>query len=384
MANGQPEGQQKPPVTRPVGGWTFSRGFWLGMGTVGLFSGILLLAGAFAAGRGPEAAAPTGPTPTFEPVQVSYAPRPKKPRDNMTMAEGQSPAGAVTSLSAMEPAVSSLTVGAANGGASAAVSATSSSPTPVASSWSSTPVFAPPAPAPAMGAAALALAGDVERRFGIDIVVEGQDWGADEAEQTTNIGAVASAMEMIPLRVTSSIVTSPHGQLAVLSNRQGRTIEGWQPYGDSTRSFYTNSEQGALGYHAANEIVLATGSGPVTVAHEMIHAWTFREMAPDDYVLAMLRDEMRSFMAVAGWEQIASDDDVRASARESWDTVNGFFAYEGPQMPLVDENGYEGTFTAANPLEAIASLGAIYYARPAGMPLPAWPAIWAWFDANLG
>jgi hypothetical protein len=50
----------------------------------------------------------------------------------------------------------------------------------------------------------------------------------------------------------------------------------------------------------------------------------------------------------------------------------------------VDENGYEATFSGANPLEAIASLGAIYYARPTGMPLPAWPAIWAWFAANLG
>jgi hypothetical protein len=251
----------------------------------------------------------------------------------------------------------------------------------VASSWSSTPVFEPPAPAPPLTAAAVALAEDTEARWGFDIVLEGQDWGADEAEQLINIGAVASAFEAMPVTVTSSVVSGPHGTLAVLSNREGRTMDGWKPYAGEARSFYANSDYGPEGYRAANQIILATGASQTTVAHELVHGWTFRDVAPDEYVLALLGDEMRSFMAAAGWEQLGTDEDVRSAAREPWATVNSLFAYVGPPLKDVDANGNEATLVADNPLEAIASTGAWYYARPAGTPLPAWPATWAWFDA---
>ncbi len=353
-----------------------SRGFWIGMATVALFSLVLIAAGAAASSRHAEVTAPDGPTPTIEPVRVSYAPRPKTPREDLT--QEQLPAG-VVAAAAIGPADS----GPEDAG-NVAVSAASASPTPVASSWSATPVFDPPAPAPALTPAAVALAQDTERRLGIDIVLDGQDWGAGEAEQTANIGAVASAFESLPLRVTSSAVASPHGTLMVLSNREGRTHDGWKPYGGSARSFYTNSDQGPGGYRAANEIVLATGSRSLTVAHEVIHAWTFRDNAPDEYVLALVGDEMRSFMAASGWEQLASDDEIRAAAREPWETVNRLFVYSGPELTFSNENGNEATLTVDNPLEAIASLGAIYYARPASMPLPAWTTLWDWFDANLG
>jgi len=349
------------------------------MATVGLFSAVLIAAGAVAAGREAQPAAPEGPTPTIEPVKVSRAPRPTEPPEGITGDIGFSE----DPSAAAEAAVSPPLVDAANGGA-AAVSATVASPTPVASSWSATPSFDPPAPAPPLTAAAAAAAADAEARFGIDIVLEGQDWGAGEAEQVANIGAVASAMELLPLRVTSSIVAGPPGTLTVLSNREGRTQDGWKPYGGTPRSFYTNSDQGPGGYRAANEIVLATGSSAMTVAHELIHAWTFRNVAPGQYVLALLDAEMRAFMAAAGWQQVASDEDVRASVQDNWQTVNGLFAYTGPDLSFVDQNGYQARLEAVNPLEAIASLGAIYYARPLGMPLPGWPGIWAWFEANLG
>lgn len=376
---GHSEDQGKRPLTRPWGGWTPSRGFWVGMATVGLFSAVLIVAGAVAAGREPEPVSPAGPTPTIEPVKVSYAPRPTEPPEGIT----EDIRASENSSTAVKAAVSPPLVDAANGGA-AAVSATVVSPTPIASSWSSTPTFDPPAPAPPISPAAAALAADTEARFGVDIVLEDQDWGADEAEQLANIGAVASAMELVPLRVTSSVVAGPLGTLTVLSNREGRTHDGWKPYGGVPRSFYTNSDQGAGGWRPANQIVLATGSGAMTVAHEMLHAWTFRNVGPDRYVLALLGDEMRSFMAAAGWEQVAADDEVRASVHEDWQTVNSLFAYAGPDLTFVDQSGYRTRFEASNPLEAIASLGAIYYARPSAMPLPAWPGIWAWFDASLG
>ncbi len=376
--HGQTEDARPDRVTRPWGGWTPSRGFWIGMATVALFSLVLIAAGAAASSRNAEVAARDGPAPTIESVRVSVAPRPKTPREDLT--QQQLPAGAVAAA-AIGPVDSGPE---ADGNGSVAVSSALASPTPVASSWSATPVFDPPAPAPALTAAAVALAQDTETRFGIDIALDGQDWGADAAEQTANLGAVASAFESLPLRVTSSVVASPHGTLTVLSNREGRTQDGWKPYGGSARSFYTNSDQGPGGYRAANEVVLATGSRPLTVAHELIHAWTFRDTAPDEYVLALLGEEMRSFMAASGWEQLTSDDEVRAAAREPWETVNRLFVYNGPELTFSNENGNEATLTVANSLEAIASLGAIYYARPATMPLPAWTAIWDWFDANLG
>ena len=357
--------------------WTPSRGFLIGMSTVVLFSLVLVAAGALASGQEAAPGAPEGPTPTVEPARVSYAPKPKAPRDDMAQEVAPVPIAQTSIVSAASPSETTEE-------APVALSAASASPTPVASSWSATPVFDPPAPAPALTPAALALAQETGSRFGIDIVTDGQDWGTAEAEQTANISAVASAMEMLPLRVTSSVVSSPRGTLSVLSNREGRTLDGWKPYGGSERSFYTNSDQGPGGYRAANEIVLSTGSGPMTVAHEMIHGWTFRGVAPDEYVLALLGDEMRSFMTATGWRQLTGDDEVRAVAREPWEKVNAMFAYTGPELAFVDENGVSATFQASNPLEAIASLGAIYYARPAAMPLPAWAEIWAWFDANLG
>lgn len=375
---GQTEDSRTNWVTRPLGGWTPSRGFWIGMSTVGIFSLALVVAGAFAAGLEEELATPGVPTPTIEPAEVSYAPRPRVPREDI--AREQLPAGAAAAV------VDGLGDGGRVMGErdAVAIGATSANPAVLASSWSATPIFDPPAPAPELTAAAVALAERTEARFGVDIVLEGQDWGADGAEQTANIGAVASAFEVLPLRVTSSVVSSSHGTLQILSNREGRTHDGWKPYGGTARSFYTNSDQGPDGYRAANEIVLATGATPMTVAHEAIHSWAFADVAPGDYVLALLGDRMRSFMAATGWKQLVGDDEVRASADEAWDTVNRLFAYEGLELRFVDEGGSRATFESANPLEAIASMGAIYYARPAGTPMPAWDAAWAWFDSNLG
>lgn len=373
---GQTEDARTDRVTRFRGGLTPLRAFWTGMAAAGLVLLVLVATGAFASGREPAAGVSGGARPAVEAVDEGHAARGEVPPEDV--APGQLPAGAVRAVT--EPAASAPGV---TGEQPAAVSATAASPTAVASSWSATPVFDPPAPAPAITPAAIALAEDTEASFGLDIVLEGQDWGAGEAEQTANIGAVASAFEMLPLRVTSSVVTGPHGTLTVLSNREGRTQDGWKPYGGSARTFYTNSDQGPDGYRAANEIVLATGAGTATVAHEVFHAWTFRNIAPDEYVLALLGDEMRSFMAAAGWQQLAGDDEVRAAVREPWETVNGLFAYVGPELSYVDETGNHATFEADNPLEAIALLGAIYYARPAGMPLPAWTSVWTWFEASF-
>jgi hypothetical protein len=170
----------------------------------------------------------------------------------------------------------------------------------------------------------------------------------------------------------------------VLSNRQGRTLDGWQPYGDSPRSFYTNSDQGPSGYRPAHEIVLATGSNQTTVAHEMLHAYQFRGIGADEYVLALLGDEMRAFMAAGGWRQRASDEEVRQAVHQPWDVVNAMFVYEGPPLAYVDSAGTPAVLDAPNPLEAYAMTGALYYTRAGDAALPDWPELWAWFDAHAG
>lgn len=248
-------------------------------------------------------------------------------------------------------------------------SSTVSSPTTVASSWTRSPVVVPPAPAAPLSPSAEALVADANAELGIQIVTDGQDWGDDASEQAGNIEAVISAWQRLPLRVTSSVVEHPHGTLQVLSNQQGRTSGGWQPYGDVTTSFYTNSDQGAEGYHASNQIVLATGSSEETVLHELLHAYALRNVGPDEYVVAFLGEEMRSFMGASGWRLLVSEDTLLANAHEPWDVVDGMFAYDG--------SGAGGS----NPLEAFASTGAHFYTY--GDSASDRPEF-AWFEANLG
>ncbi|HEU4758600.1 MAG TPA: hypothetical protein VFT91_01335 [Dehalococcoidia bacterium] len=361
----EPAGHNSRDVTSPRGGtkWTPSRGFWLGMGVVLLFALVLASAGALAASRGPESAPAS--QPAAPPVQVTVVPPKATPAPDFSGALGepsspqaaQPPAGAVSSSTVQAPAT-------------------------VASSWSASP--APAAPAPPSQPAAQSLAQDAAQRYGIRIALDGQDWGPDEASQAANVGAVISAIDRLPVRVTSSVVAHPYGPLTFVSNLQGRTVDGWQPYGGFAMAYYTNSDQGPAGKRPANEVVLITGSADLSIAHEVLHAYQFRDLSPDQYVLALLGDEMRSFMAATGWRQMTSDDEVRAAATQPWESVNGLFAYDGRPLTYVSAAGSQVTLTPANPLEAFAVAGSIYYARPQGMPQPDWPEYWAWLSQNLG
>ena len=53
-------------------------------------------------------------------------------------------------------------------------------------------------------------------------------------------------------------------------------------------------------------------------------------------------------------------------------------------LTYVTAAGSPAILTPPNPLEAFAVAGSIFYARPQGMSLPAWPEYWAWFSQNLG
>jgi len=246
------------------------------------------------------------------------------------------------------------------------------------------PVEVPPAAAAPIAPAAADLARQVAADYGVTIALDGQDWGTGEAAQTQNIGAVMSAIAVLPRTVASSIATSPHVSLSVLSNQQGRTLGGWQPYGNAALNFYTTSDQSAQGAGPASQVVLATGASRTSAAHELLHAYQFRASAPGDYVSALLSDEMRSFMAATGWRQAATGEQVLAAAHEPWPVINSLYAYEGRPLTYIDENGASVQISAPNPLEAFAAAGALYYARPDGIALPDWPEYWAWFAAHLG
>ncbi len=96
----------------------------------------------------------------------------------------------------------------------------------------------------------------------------------------------------------------------------------------------------------------------------MMHAYQLRGEAPGDYAGALLAPEMKSFMQATGWQQTASDEQVRAAARQSWETLDADFMYSGRALTYTGENGDMLSLFAPNPLEAFAEAGGLYYRTP--------------------
>ena len=262
-------------------------------------------------------------------------------------------------------------------------SSTVESPTTTASSWSAGPTPVAPAAAPEPAAEAERLAAEAARTYGVRIVLDGQDWGVTEEAQADNVGAVISAMDRLPDTVISAVVAHPQGPLAFASNNEGRTLDGWQPYGSHPMTYYTNSDQGPNGYHAANQVVLSVGATSSSIGHEIMHSYQARNVGPDEYALALLEPEMRSFMAATGWRQTGTDEEVRAAKDQPWSVLDSLYVYEGRALTYTTGSGGDSTLVAANPFEAFAIAGSMYFTRPAWMPQPDWSAYWAWFDSNL-
>ncbi|MEX0799889.1 MAG: hypothetical protein WD379_01575 [Dehalococcoidia bacterium] len=258
------------------------------------------------------------------------------------------------------------------------------SPKTAASSWSASPVPVEPVGAPPAASGAEALAAQANAAYGVNILIEGQNWGDSEAAQVNNVQAVVSAIERLPDTVISAVVSHPHGPLTFVSNNQGRTLEGWQPYGGHPMTYYTNSDQGPGGHHASNQVVLNVGAGSLSIGHEILHAYQCRNVGPDEYALALLQPEMKSFMAATGWQQMGSDAQVRAAVNQPWTALNGLYVYAGRPFTYESTSGGTGSITADNPIEAFAVAGSIYYTPPSWMQLPDWPEYWGWFDSNVG
>src|SRR3989304_5740837 len=121
-------------------------------------------------------------------------------------------------------------------------SSTVQSPTTTASSWSAGPTPAAPAGGPEPAAQAGRRAAEAARTFGVRIVIDGQNWGVTEEAQADNVGAVISAMDRLPDTVISAVVSHPHGPLTFVSNNEGRTLDGWQPYGGPPLTHHTTPD----------------------------------------------------------------------------------------------------------------------------------------------
>jgi hypothetical protein len=264
-----------------------------------------------------------------------------------------------------------------------ASSSTVQSPTTTGSAWSAGPTPVAPATASEPAPEAERLAAEAARTYGVRIVLDGQDWGGSAEAQAANVGAVISAMDRLPDTVISAVVAHPHGPLTFVSNDEGRTLDGWQPYGAHSMTYYTNSDQGPGGYHAANQVVLSVGATSSSIGHEIMHAYTARDIGPDEYALSLLTPEIRSFMAATGWRQTGSDEEVHAAIDQPWSVLDALYVYDGRSLTYTTGSGGGSTLVAANPFEAFAIAGSMYYTRPVWMPQPDWPEYWAWFQSHL-
>ena len=262
-------------------------------------------------------------------------------------------------------------------------SSTVQSPRTTASSWSAGPTPVAPAAALEPATETERLAAEAARAYGVRIVLDGQDWGATEEAQADNVRAVISAMDRLPDTVISAVVALPNSPLTFVSNDQGRTLDGWQPYGAHPMTYYTNSDQGPDGHHASNQVVLSVGATSASIGHEILHGYTARDVGPDEYALSLLQPEMRSFMAATGWRQTGSDEEVRAAIDQPWSVLNALYVYEGRPLTYTTGSGGRSTLAAANPFEAFAIAGSMYYTRPAWMAQPDWAEYWAWFQSHL-
>jgi hypothetical protein len=343
-----------------------SRGFLIGIGAVMLLALFLAAVGAIAA-QSPSGSDFDAPVPLPDespiPVEITVVPPEVTPDPEFTEVIPE----LESSVSEPEPTSSAV-----------------EAPRTAASSWSAPPTLVPPAPAPPVLPEAGRLAAEASDVYGVRIVLDGQDWGADEASQVTHVQAVISAIHRLPDTIISAVVVHDHGPLTFVSNNEGRTLDGWQPYGGHPITYYTNSDQGPGGYQASNQVVVSVGAASISIGHEILHAYQFRNVSADEYAMALLQPEMRSFMEATGWRQSGSDEQVRRTINQPWSALDSLYVYEGRPLTYGTADGAANTIAPSNPIEAFAATGSIYYTRPPWMPLPDWPEYWAWFSGNVG
>ena len=370
--------QRKRGGTNPKGGFGISRGLLATVSVLALLTGAVAGAAAFGATRDGGQAASFAPPTVAAATSVPAFAAAVLPPDQGAQEE---PASEVEATAFAEP-TATASAAATDPISPTAASSVSATPT-LGDAWSATPVPTTPVPASTLSPAAAAFAAEIEADWGIEVATAGQDWGPDATAQLQNLAALAGALEALPAGVVAAATHNSHGALAVLSNNGGRTLTGWQPYGDRAANFYATRDWDGQAAHDTSQIILQPGSDRMTIAHEMLHAYQMRDVPSGEYGSALLTAEMRSFMQMAGWVQTVSDEELADRIHGSWDEIETLFTYEGRNLTYLNNGGTVQAYMP-NPVEAFAVAGALYYATPAGTELPDWPEYWAWFAANLG
>jgi len=216
------------------------------------------------------------------------------------------------------------------------------------------------APAPARQPVAPAAGrGPAERWLaeGVVFLREGQEWDA------ASLDNVDRALASLPARVRARLGNPALGALTIVVNSHGRTLSGLQPYGHAANFFSTNEGR--------NELVLFPNQRPLTVLHELGHAYNLRGQPAAGYALVLLDPEMASFMDAVGWRLLASGAEVRAAR----DHTQVALAYDGAIV--------WSRLSHNDPLEDFANAFALYYWSPEELRGLS-PVRFDWFEANLG
>ena len=213
------------------------------------------------------------------------------------------------------------------------------------------PARQPVAPAAVLGPAERWLA------EGVVFLREGQEWDA------ASLDNVDRALTSLPASVRARLGNPALGALTIVVNSHGRTLSGLQPYGRAANFFSTNEGR--------NELVLFPNQRPLTVLHELDHAYNLRGQPAAAYALVLLDPEMASFMDAVGWRLLASGAEVRAAR----DHTQVALAYDGAIV--------WSRLSHNDPLEDFANAFALYYWSPEELRGLS-PVRFDWFEANLG
>ncbi len=366
-------------MTSHRGGWKRPRGLLAAVSAIALLSGAIAGAIAFSTTGDAGQTTHTYAAPTVAAEHATPATATPTASEATSSTAAPTASEAATSTAVPTATASVATTDPATPTLAPAVSA---APT-LGEAWSATPHLYTPAPDAALAPAAFDLLTEIESEWGVRVVIAGQDWGAGEAAQVRNLGALASAFASLPADVVSLATDNSHGSLSLLSNGSGRTLADWQPYGYGAANFYTTEDWDGNVRSVASQIVLQTGADRVTIAHELLHAYQMRDTPSGSYGEALLTAEMSSFMAETGWVQVVSDEELQSRVHDSWDKIATMFRYDGPDLSYVSEIGETLQAFAPNPIEAFAAVGALIYAAPDGTELPEWPEYGRWFESNL-
>ena len=184
------------------------------------------------------------------------------------------------------------------------------------------------------------------------LLLGAEDW---DLETLSN---VQRALASLPPGVTARLGNRVLGELRITVSTDGQTSAGSQPYGGAANFFTTND--------AMNEIVLYPRQPVQTILHELGHAYNLRSTPAGNYASVLLDAEMKSFMAIAGWQVLTSEGEVE----ELIDHAQVSYSYDGePIWAGLSHN---------DPLEDFANSFALYYGAPEQLAELS-PARYLWF-----